>query len=243
MKNVLILAIVFAAALSACGDRSAASQSTQANGPDAPVKSEPPPSAPEGAVKRPAAEAAQGVTGKEIALCAAEVNTVKRLECYDRLAARHDLAPSETVTPPANNGNWRTRTSTDPLTDKSIHSALLTADSGKGRYGDSITLVIRCQNNRTEAYIDWNTFLGSDDIIVTSRIDKSPAVTSRWGISTDHKASFMPSAAAASKGFIGATSFVANLTPYSESPITAVFDITGAEQALADISKGCNWQP
>lgn len=232
----MVIACAAGIALAACGDKEA----TKVQGskpPEAHAKT--------GAAIPAQAEALpidMGVPKKEVALCAAETNTVNRLACYDLLAARHDQAPKETLTSAATKGKWITQTNTDPLTDKSVFLALLEAESGKGAYGDTVRLLVRCQNNTTEAYINWNSFLGSDGIRVTSRIDKNPAKTSTWSISTDNKASFMPSAAATLKGFIGATSFVANLTPYSESPITAVFDITGAERAFEDISKGCGWK-
>ncbi|PYD84238.1 DNA primase, partial [Pseudomonas syringae pv. pisi] len=35
--------------------------------------------------------------------------------------------------------------------------------------------------------------------------------------------------------------FIVNVTPYSESPVTAIFDTSGAEAAFADIRKGCSW--
>ena len=229
----MVIACAAGIALAACGDKEAA----PAKPPEAQAKAAA--ATPEHAEALPVDI---GVPKKEVALCAAEANTVKRLECYDLLAIRHDQAPKETVTSTTSKGKWITKTNTDPLTDKSVFIALLEAESGKGSYGDTVSLLVRCQDNTTEAYINWNTFLGSEGIRVTSRIDKNPAKTSRWDISTDHKASFMPGAATTLKGFIGATSFVANLTPYSESPITAVFDITGAESALEDISKGCGWK-
>lgn len=239
MKNIIFVCAA-GIGLAACGDKNAhPTQPAAATAQVQPEAVSTPPARPE---KSPSAQDSSGVPKKEVALCAAEANTVKRLECYDNLAVRHDQAPKETVTSAASKGKWITKTNTDPLTDKSVFLALLGAESGKGTYGDAVSLFVRCQNNTTEAYINWNSFLGSDGIQVTSRIDKNPAKTSTWDISTDHKASFMPSATATLKSFIGATSFVANLTPYSESPVTAVFDITGAESALEDISKGCGWK-
>lgn len=229
----IVIACAAGIALTACGDKEAAPTKP----PEAQAKS-----ATAVTAHAEAMPAVIGVPKKEIALCAAEANTVKRLECYDLLATRHDQSPKETFTSAASKGKWITKTNTDPLTDKSVFIAYLEAESGKGSYGDTVRLLVRCQNNKTEAYINWNSFLGTDGVRVTSRIDKNPAKTSTWDISTDHKASFMPSAASTLKGFIGATSFVANLTPYSESPITAVFDITGAESAFEDISNGCGWK-
>lgn len=173
--------------------------------------------------------------------CAAETNTVNRLSCFDDFAKANNLAPSSKDTTPSAASKWQTSTDKDPLTDKSVHYAMLKADEGRGRFGDQIDLIIRCKSGQTEAYINWSTFLGSERLSVTSRIDKSPASTSSWGISTDHKASFMPQQVATLKRFEGASSFVVSLTPYSESPVTAIFDITGASDAFKDIRRDCKW--
>lgn len=173
--------------------------------------------------------------------CSTETNTVKRLSCFDEFAKTNGLAPSTRETTTNAEGKWRTSTDKDPLTDKSVHYAMLDADEGRGRFGESIGLIVRCKSGRTEAFINWNTFLGSDGLNVTSRIDKAPASSSYWGISTDHKSSFMPQQVATLKKFEGASSYVVNLTPYSESPITAIFNITGADEAFKDIRRDCKW--
>ncbi|HHU93732.1 MAG TPA: DNA primase [Alcaligenaceae bacterium] len=187
---------------------------------------------------------AQATVNKDkVAACAAIDNTVNRLECYDNLAKTEGLVTTSS-TQKSTNSKWITNTQTDPLTDKSIYTSLLIADQGKGKYGDTIALLVRCQNNKTEMYIDWESFLGSDDIRTTYRVGKNPAKTSNWHLSTDKKAAFFPDTPIPTlKEFISVEdpSFVANVTPYNESPVTAVFDITGAEEALADIRKGCNW--
>lgn len=182
-----------------------------------------------------------GIPVKEVAICAGEVNTVKRLACFDEVATRHGQAPTSVSTSEGSKGEWRTSTDTDPLTDKSVHFAMLTASEGQGRYGDKIVLVVRCKSGRTDAFVNWQTFLGSDSILVTSRIEKEKAVSSSWSLSTDHKASFMPNPPATLKKFEGASTYVVNLTPYSESPITAIFELQGANEALADIRKDCKW--
>jgi len=181
------------------------------------------------------------IDAKELANCSGKDNSIQRLSCFDDLAKKHNQVSKTIDTTSTSKGAWTTSTKTDPLTDKSIHFAQINATEGKGRFGEQITMTIRCKNGKTEAYIDWASFLGSEDIKVTSRIDKSPASTSFWSISTDHKASFMPQAVTVLKKFIGANSFVVNLTPYGESPVTALFDISGGDSAFADIRRDCKW--
>lgn len=187
---------------------------------------------------------AQATISKDkVAACAAISNTVSRLACYDALAKSEGLVATSSTQRSANS-KWITNTKTDPLTDKSIYTSMLIADEGKGRYGDPVAMIARCQNNKTEMYIIWDSYLGSDSIRTTYRVGKNPAKTSNWDLSTDSKAAFFPGTPIPTlKEFISAEdpSFVANVTPYNESPVTAIFDITGAEAALADIRKGCNW--
>jgi len=222
MKYLSILIVV--TALAACGDRH-----EQVTTPASASASAPPTST------VPALDA------KALIRCAAEANTVKRLACFDAFAKAHELTPSTRETTTNAEGKWRTSTDKDPLTDKSVHYAMLEADEGRGRFGESIGLIVRCKSGKTEAFINWNTFLGSDGLNVTSRIDKAPASNSYWTISTDHKASFMPQQVVILKRFEGASSYVVNLTPYGESPITAIFDITGASEAFKDIRRDCKW--
>lgn len=183
----------------------------------------------------------QGIGSKELAKCAVINNQLQRLSCYDDLAKKYGQAPASVNTTSGFKGRWRTSTDTDPLTDKSVQHASVEAHEGRGRYGDALTLHIRCRNGKTEAYVDWSTFLGSDYITVTSRIDKLQAEKSTWSLSTDKKASFMPQAVTTLKKFIGASSYVVNLTPYSENPITAVFDVSASEEAFKDIRRDCKW--
>lgn len=179
---------------------------------------------------------------KDLARCAATENPITRLACYDSLASDRGAAPETKSTASSEAGKWETLTRTDPLTDKSIHLAILEADTGEGRFRMKPSIVIRCQDNRTEMYINWNDFLGSSPISTTYRLDKEPAQRSGWSLSTDKKAAFFPgSPVPMLKKLINSSTFVANVTPYNESPVTAIFDVTGADKALADIRKGCNW--
>jgi type VI secretion system protein VasI len=186
-------------------------------------------------------DAKQVLQVKELAECSSKDNSTQRLKCFDDLSKKYNQASISIDTTSKSKGAWITSTDTDPLTDKPIYFAQLDAIEGKGRFGDKITLTIRCKNRKTEAYIDWATFLGTDEINVTSRVDKSSAAKNSWSISTNNKATFMPQAAMSLKKFVNSTGFVVNLTPYNENPITAVFDITGAEEAFSEIRQECKW--
>ncbi len=182
------------------------------------------------------------VDDKDVAKCAAVENSVQRLSCYDTLADDHDLSKKTVATPIEGKGKWSTSTKTDPLNDQSIYVAALVAESGQGRFGEQIVMIVRCNKNTTDLYINWESFLGTEEAIVTHRVGKEKAVRQAWTVSTDHQSSFYPvSPVSVLKKMATADSFVVSVTPYSESPVTATFDISGAENALTDIRKGCKW--
>lgn len=186
--------------------------------------------------------AATPVTKDDLAKCAATANSVERLACFDDLAKQAGVVASTTDTSSPGGGKWNTATNTDPMTDKSVYTAILLSDNGKGRFGDPVALLLRCKDKKTEMFIAWSSYLGSDEARVTFRLDKEPAKTTAWSISTNGKATFYPSSPVSYlKKLVDGKSFVASVTPYHENSITAVFDITGADTALADIRKGCGW--
>jgi type VI secretion system protein VasI len=233
MKRLLALTAI--AALAACGKKHEQSvapaiypASTSA-------------SAPTSVPVAPPASAVAALDSKALMKCASDTNTISRLSCFDEFSKNNGLIPSSKETTTNLTGKWETSTDKDPLTDKSIHYAILRADEGRGRFGDGVFMIVRCKSGKTEAYINWNTYLGSDGLTVTSRIDKAAASATEWTISTDHKASFIPQPVATLKRFDGSSSYVVNLTPYGESPITAIFDITSANEAFKDIIRDCKW--
>lgn len=153
--------------------------------------------------------------------------------------------------PPPNKGAWRTSAAEDPVTGRTRHVAVLNASNEtKGHvFQTTPTLNVRCQDNRTEAYIDWENYLdgNSGDFrdnrhVVTLRIGDGDPFTVRAGVSTDNEATFFPSPIPSIlKPAASADTLAARTTPYNESPQTAMFNVTGMRAALADLAAACNW--
>jgi type VI secretion system protein VasI len=180
---------------------------------------------------------------QKIALCAAIVGELERLECYDQLARSLGLVAVTTVQlQDVGTGKWRVSTTIDPLDDSTTVVLILYADSGKSIWGDPIALVLRCDSKVTEAYINWHTYLG-DEAHVTWRIGDASATTAKWSLSTDWEATFYPyDTIAFIRQLLAADRFVAQVTPYGESPITAVFDLTGLANAIPPLQEACGWR-
>lgn len=180
---------------------------------------------------------------QELAVCASMEGGLDRLECYDGLAKKHGLdRPQSQPIKVSGTGKWNISVKTNPIDDSTTVVLRLDAESGKSRRGKPVMMLARCQSNKTELYIAWNDYLGRNGKVLT-RIGSSDAVTKDWTLSTDSKATFHPA-----KGTIGflkwmmsTDTFVAQITPYNESPITAIFDTTGMENALKPLREACEW--
>jgi type VI secretion system protein VasI len=147
--------------------------------------------------------------------------------------------PSTPVTP-----QWELSESSNPIDDSPVVVLSLDASSPqKTILGAVPTLILRCKSKRTEAYITWSTFLGTDAIRVTTRIGHEPASTRSWSLSSDNQASFYPGDTRTFiKQLAAADTLVAMTTPYNESPVTAIFTITGLEAKVEPLRKACAWQ-
>ena len=179
---------------------------------------------------------------KHIAKCAATKGDLARLECYDAMARMNNLSgPQPAASTPSGVGKWSVSDTTNPIDDSRTVVAHLVSSTGRGRFGEPINLVIRCQSNRTDMYIDWKSYLGLDSTSVIFRIGSTPAKTQRWGLSTDNQATFHPGAIQAIKEMLEHGSVVAQVTPYNESPVTAQFEIEGIANAIKPVRETCSW--
>jgi type VI secretion system protein VasI len=90
-------------------------------------------------------------------------------------------------------------------------------------------------------YINWGSYLGSS-ISVTFRIGEKAPETKNWSLSTNSLASFYPGdPLSLIKELLDANQAVARCTPYSESPITAIFDITGLKALATQYNGDLRW--
>jgi type VI secretion system protein VasI len=188
---------------------------------------------------------------KEIARCAIIAGDLERVECFDDVAMRSGLdgPQAQHVTASGGTGKWENHRDNNPIDDAERVVIALNADTGKSQYGDIITFVARCQSNETEVYINWNDYLGDDSSsvyrewkYVTIRIGDSKAQRQQWSVSTDKKATFAPDwAGDLLKQMAHTEKFLAQGTPYSEAPVTAIFDTRGMKAALGPLAETCGW--
>ncbi len=169
--------------------------------------------------------------------CSTISNRDSRLNCYDK---HFKKSPRSIAS--KGKGKWLSSVTTNPVNDSRTVTLYLTADSGKSIYGKKASLIIRCQSNKTEMFVSFHAFLGMDSAQVTSRVDKRKAMVENWGLSTDKKAAFYPGSPIPEiKRMLNGKAYVAQVTPYSATPITAIFDIKGIDVAIKELRKTCSW--
>ena len=174
-----------------------------------------------------------------ISFCKTIDSSLERLECFDNLEWDH-FEISSTPSLREGAGDWEVSESANPIDDTSTVTAILASENASNYLGEQVSLVLRCKSGQTEAYINWHDYLGSR-AVVTDRIDKAPAERLGWQLSTDSQASFRPRARVFMESLSEATTYLAQVTPYNESPITASFNVQGAKEVVTLISKACSW--
>lgn len=128
----------------------------------------------------------------------------------------------------------------DAITDEQTASATLSLGGGTG-------LGIVCATGaRTALAVLWDSFLGSQEFpIVEIRIGSSPPESKAWSTEASTSFTFYPGGSEPNIAFIesmfGQTQLVARLTKPRGGTETLTFDITGIENAVANVRTACVW--
>lgn len=182
-------------------------------------------------------------TKREIAKCAANSADAARLVCYDSLAKSLgvDKPASQTAT---GSGQWSVRSETSPIDDSvNVVLSVRSEDSVRSGY-DTVrpSLFIRCSENKTNVFLNWNLYLGLDSTRMLVRFDSEEASTDTWTISTSNKAVFVRgSDIDFAKKMMGHEKLLTQITPYGESPVMATFPIAGLSEAIKPLREACSW--
>ena len=182
------------------------------------------------------------VDEKSIAKCSSIKGDLERLECFDDLSLRNGLnGPKTNSLKLENIGDWRLNETVNPVDDSKTTSIYLPADTGRSKRGKAISLIVRCRSNKTEMMIDWEDYLGINKTAVLIRVGDQKAKTEDWILSTDNTATFRNAPIGLLKEMFKSEKFLAQVTPYSSNPVTAIFKTSVLENAIKPLRKNCNW--
>lgn len=156
------------------------------------------------------------------------------------IAGCDSKVPTQAPTPSAPTG-WKSYKHTDKFDDSVSYIAELQARHSEGAGAERPVLVAICNGKTTKALIDWKSYVGMDGVYVQSRLDQATARNEESRTTSDGRATYMPDAAPKLKEFLGAMTFIASVEPVGGGRIYAEFDIAGADAALQEIRRTCNW--
>ena len=170
--------------------------------------------------------------------------SLDRLSCYDKELNR-TLEPTVTK----GKGDWVVSEDISNIDDsKSVVLYLSSNTNGSCGYkNQKHDLMIRCKENTTSAYFIFGGCFMSDTRggnRVTYRIDAMKARTKRFGISNDNKALGLWSGGSSIpfvKSLLGRSKLIVRATPFSDSTVSAEYNISGLETAIQPLRKACHW--
>lgn len=143
---------------------------------------------------------------------------------------------------------WIVRTKTSPIDDsKNVYISL----EANGSVGDGFSkttpeLLLRCKENKTEAYIRTGMAAryesgNSGAATVLLRFDKEKAMEENFTRSTDDKALFFPDPIHFITKMLENKKMLFQFTPAASSLATTTFNLSGLGEELGDLRRACHW--
>ncbi|WOC15466.1 type VI secretion system-associated protein TagO [Pseudochrobactrum sp. MP213Fo] len=187
------------------------------------------------------------MSSAENSKCIKTENDLDRLACYDNEAGR--TPKSVLITETA--GKWSPTSTTSKLTDdKNITLQLASEEIVNCGWnkGDKITLILRCQEQKTALFINTQCHMTSSEYNgygdVTYRLDSDKAQIIGMSESTNNRSLGLWTGGKSIpmiKQMLGKQQMVVRMTPFNESAFTATFDLTGLEAAIKPLRDECKW--
>lgn len=150
----------------------------------------------------------------------------------------------------ANAEAWFVSEETSPMDDsKTVRMLASSNESITNRFGrgsDHINLKIRCKENTTAMYFQFEGHHMADIQgygQVKMRVDDGQAFTRGMSVSTDNTALglWRGNGIGTIKRFFGGDKLVMQATPYGESKITTTFDLTDIKDEIKPLRQACHW--
>jgi len=143
---------------------------------------------------------------------------------------------------------WRSQMMDDPTGYASV--AVLQQDSAttiKDEYAkNNVTPVLefRCTpgDATVTARIDWQRFISSFSTEAGFKVDGGRFTWLKWKVDPSEKVTLSPSPADSQKLIdllVGGSELLVEISPYSEGPVTARYDLAGLADALDDLRSQC----
>jgi len=131
--------------------------------------------------------------------------------------------------------SWLVTESKSPIDDSPSVTMFKSAE-----FSDQ-TLVLRCKEDKTEAYLITENFLGDNSTNVIIRFDSENAMKQKFSLSTDNKALFFSHAITNIKKMLKSKKVVIRYNKFNGSPVTLTFNIDDLNEKIMPLRKACHW--
>ncbi|RJL44582.1 type VI secretion protein [Pectobacterium carotovorum] len=191
------------------------------------------------------------LSNDEILACKSISDSKQRLACFDKVDKKAEAPVSQKndanddSNPTGDVGKWVINKEQSPLDDSwNVYVYQNAEEPIRGQFGQPVmpTLFLTCKEGKTNLFLNWDSYLGLDETYMTHRVDSQKPVKKTWNISTDNKAVFYTGKTILFiQELMKSKSLYTTIVPYSESPVSARFDLTGLSEAIKPLRGACKW--
>lgn len=141
-------------------------------------------------------------------------------------------------------GAWQVKKEENKMTDNTDVVAINRSSDVYMRQGieRSTSLVVRCKENKTEAYLSVSEYMGSDDPVVTIRLDGGKPQKRTWSGAEGGEAAFSSKPVAFIKEIASHKKMIVGFEPYGSTMQVVEFDLTGMDTIAKEIANACKWK-
>lgn len=182
--------------------------------------------------------------------CRSLKDNIQRLQCYD-LMSKNDASKEKELEglqsglPDGDVGGWKIEKMQSQIDDSwNVFVSLASTNTIRTPYGEYLnpSLYAVCREAKTELFVSWGVFLGTDQARMIQRIDADKATQKMYTISTDNKSVFYRANAIPTiKKLMDSKKLYLQIVPYSENAIDATFDLSGLSEAIKPLRHACKW--
>ena len=139
---------------------------------------------------------------------------------------------------------WQVKKEENKMTDNTDVVAINRSPDVYMRQGieRSTSMVIRCKENKTEAYLSVSEYMGSDDPVVTVRLDGGKPQKRTWSGAEGGQAAFSPKSVTFIKEMSSHKKMIVGFEPYGSTMQVVEFDLTGIDSVAKEIASACKWK-
>ena len=144
---------------------------------------------------------------------------------------------------------WEIYRNNDPVTDEPEVTVATTTFLGllplRNLPLSTPRLVLRCRRNIVDAAIDWDRFIGRQDVAVAYRVDNSRPIATTWKISASSTAAIVPERQVRQfvQSLRSRNELIAQVTTDKGAKVDGTFILTNANRAIDAVLSACNRGP